>query len=71
MSYRTTVQCQACSSFVVPKLDTYNGQPVATLCPICGNIIEDFSPAWAKYIPHFIGFMLAAAFIFCVKETYF
>jgi hypothetical protein len=56
---------------VVPKLDTYNGQPVATLCPICGNIIEDFSPAWAKYIPHFIGFMLAAAFIFCVKETYF
>jgi hypothetical protein len=52
-------------------MDIYYGQPVATFCPICGNVIEDFSPAWAKYIPHFIGFILATAFIFCVKETFF
>ncbi|ADD67502.1 hypothetical protein Dacet_0718 [Denitrovibrio acetiphilus DSM 12809] len=71
MYNRTTVQCKACGSFVVPRMDIYYGQPVATFCPICGNMIEDFSPAWAKYIPHFIGFILAAAFIFCVKETFF
>ncbi|MGD9807757.1 MAG: hypothetical protein AB7E76_08050 [Deferribacterales bacterium] len=71
MSYRTTIQCPGCGSSIIPRMHIEHGQPIATYCPICGNMIEDFSPAWAKYIPYFVGFMLAAAFIYCVKVSYF
>jgi hypothetical protein len=47
----------------MPRMDIYNGRPVASFCPVCGNMMQDFSPAWAKYIPHaMLAIVLAFAF---------
>ncbi len=41
----------------------YNGRPTATFCPICGAIIQDFSPPLFKYIPVLI-FVAMGIFLF-------
>lgn len=67
MSYRTTIQCGSCGSFVVPRVHLSYGNPMASFCPICGGMIQDFRAPNQKYIEY----VLPAIFIILITYGIF
>ena len=47
------VECPHCHRMVNPRLTTYQNDPVNTLCPVCGEVITDFTRVEKKKISLF------------------
>ena len=48
-----TVNCQACNRTMVPRVVTYYGQPLRSVCPFCGATFMKFSSGLQRLLRHF------------------
>lgn len=49
----STVNCQACNRSMVPRVVTYYGQPLRSVCPFCGATFMKFSSGLQRLLRHF------------------
>ncbi len=49
----STVNCQACNRSMVPRVVTYYGQPLRSVCPFCGATFMKFPGGLQRFLRHF------------------
>jgi len=49
----STVSCQACKRSMVPRVITYYGQPLRSVCPFCGATFMKFRSGLQRFLQHF------------------
>ncbi len=49
----STVNCQECKRSMVPRIVTYYGQPLRSVCPFCGTTFMKFSSGLQRFLQHF------------------
>jgi hypothetical protein len=49
----STVNCQACQRIMVPRVISYYGQPLRSICPFCGTTFSKFPSGLQRLIQRF------------------
>jgi len=49
----TTVNCHACNRSMVPRVISYYGQPLRSICPFCGSTFMKFTSGFQRFMQHF------------------
>ncbi len=48
-----TVNCHACNRIMVPRVISYYGQPLRSICPFCGTTFMKFSSGLQQFVQRF------------------
>ena len=48
-----TVNCKTCHRFMVPRVVSYYGQPLKSICPFCGTTFMRFSSGFQRFMQRF------------------
>ncbi len=48
-----TVNCHACNRIMVPRVISYYGQPLRSICPFCGTTFMKFSSGFQQFMQRF------------------
>ena len=49
----TTVPCHACNRSMVPRVISYYGQPLRSICPFCGTTFLKFPSGFQRFMQHY------------------
>ncbi|UOA07413.1 hypothetical protein KKZ03_14170 [Methylobacter sp. S3L5C] len=52
-SQHATVNCRACNRTMVPRVISYYGQPLRSICPFCGTTFMKFSSGLQQFMQRF------------------
>lgn len=50
---QTTVPCHACNRSMVPRVISYYGQPLRSICPFCGTTFLKFPSGFQRFMQHY------------------
>lgn len=48
--YISTANCSCCHRAMVPRVVSYYGQPLKSICPFCGNTFAKFPSGFSRFI---------------------
>jgi hypothetical protein len=51
--HHATVHCHDCNRVMVPRVVTYYGQPLKSICPFCGATFNKFKSGFERFINRF------------------
>ncbi|WKJ90238.1 hypothetical protein QZJ86_19840 [Methylomonas montana] len=51
--HHATVNCLECNRIMVPRVVTYYGQPLRSVCPFCGATFAKFPSGLQRFFEHF------------------
>ncbi len=51
--HHTTVNCECCNRTMVPRVVSYYGQPLKSICPFCGTTFTKFQSGFQRFFQNF------------------
>lgn len=51
--HHTTVNCDCCNRTMVPRVVSYYGQPLKSICPFCGTTFTKFQSGFQRFFQNF------------------
>lgn len=53
VGHHDTAICETCSRIIVPRIISYYGQPLRSICPFCGTTFMRFSSGFQRFMQRF------------------